>query len=1169
MYRMSDTAVVSEPKAINEAPISKMWYVLILAFAAILSCDLHAQAVTATLVGTVLDQSGAKVPGAKIVASATGTGQTREVITNGSGNYSIPDITPGSYTVSVEATGFRRQSRTGVDIVVDTTARVDFDVALGDVSETVTVSTAPPLLQTDRGDISTKLDTEKLADLPMGNNRNFQTLLNLIPGTTPAVVNNSAFFNAAGTLQTNVNGTPIMGNVYQIEGVDDEQRTGTNQILIPPADAIATVDVSTNNYEAELGRAIGAVTNVTLKSGTNRFHGSASEYLQNSFFNAKTYYNTTGPKAHIAYNYFGGTIGGPIVHEKLFFFFDYFHTSDHEANSNTVTIPFKSASTCVNGFIDLSAGLVAPAKGATYGKGQIFDPATGVNGTGRTPFVNNQIPCSRVNPVSLKILGLLPAPNQNLNTTALPSNNYFATLPFRKAADTYDGKVDYQLSQKDHLSYRYELQHDDVFQQPIFGSAGGGAANGAFAGTGIQNAYSTGLNYDRAFSPKLLTEVRVGVAHNRNVANPTDFGSSDATALGVPGVNVAGNQFTSGQVGIGLGGFSSPLIGYSASMPWVRGETNIDMVNHWTLIRGNHTFKAGVDLRRVRDALLQGQTFSPRGVYNFGETQTSDASSPGTNFSNDLASLLLDVPGSAGRDLFTYSPQYRQWWIFSFVGDKWQASKSLTLDYGVRWELYPPATPEVNGGLSNYDPVNHQLVIAGIGGNPFNLGLLNRLNYFAPRTGFAYRFSENTVLRGGYGISYTPVPDNNFAYNYPIRANNSFNPQGMGAAATYGGAVLADLVTPATFQAGFPAPVAIPVPANGIIPLYAATTLASSAFSYIPRTFYNPYIHTFNVALQQALPQDFSLTIAFVGNHGSHIATGQNINLPTEFGSGAVTEPEYVAKDPNGVQFKRTAATTDYYLGNSTNYEALQLQLNRRFNKGFSSTTAFTWGKGLGYQSSNDAGLTFWLEKRRNYAPNDFDRRFNFEQSFTYELPIGPGKALLSHGAVGRAIGGFRISGIVSIVSGTPFTITATNNLNTPGEAQTANLTGFYRVLHGIGGTNHWFDQTQFGQPTGCVTTCTPVAGVNLGNTGRNAFRGPGYVQDNLSVFKTYKLVENYSLEVRADVLQLSNTPQFANPSASITSSTFGQITSVIGSGTGVNGTGGGRSMQLAAIFKF
>lgn len=1127
-----------------------------------------AQTVSATLVGTASDKSGAVVSAAKITAVELSTTTAHQAVSNASGNYSIPDLPPGAYSITIEAPGFRRETRPSIDIVVNTTTRIDFDLQPGAVTDTITVTTAPALLQTDRADVSIKLEAEKLENLPLGVNRNFQSLLNLVPGTTPATFQHSQFFNASSSLQTQVNGTPRMGNSYQIEGVDDDERTGLLQIIIPPADAIATVDVSTNNFEAELGRATGAVTNVTLKSGSNKFHGSASEYLQNSYLNAASYFNPV--VGHVAYNYFGGTFSGPIFRDKLFFYGDYFRTSDHEANSNTVTIPFKSASTCVNGFIDLSAGLQPLASGATYGRGQIFDPNTGVNGVGRTPFVNNQLPCSRVNPVSLKILSLLPAPNQGSTTTAAPTNNYFAKLPFQKTANTYDAKIDYQLSPKDHLAARYSFQKNNVFQAPIFGAAGGGPANGAFAGTGIQNAYSTSLNYDRAFSSTLLTEIRLGVAHYRNDAQPTDYGTNDATTTGIPGVNISGQPFTTGQVGINIGGFSAPAIGYSASLPWIRAEANIDFVNHWTKILGNHTFKFGVDIRRVRDELLQDQTFSPRGVYTFAENQTSTVGAT-TNFSNDLASFLLDTPSAAGRDLNTFFPAYRQWWIFSFLGDKWQASPKLTLDYGVRWELYPPATPAKTGGFSNYDPTNHQLVIAGVGGNPSNLGMENRLGYFAPRTGFAYRFTDQTVFRGGFGISYTPFPDNTYAYNYPIRANNSYNTPGSNS--TYGSAVLADGVTQASFQAGFPAPVAVTIPSNGLIPVAAGSTLASSNFVVIPKNFYNPYVESFNLAIQQALPMNFSLTVSYVGNHGVHIGTAQNINLPSVFGGGSATDPDYTTIDSNsGVQYKRTASTTVNFLGNSSNYQSLQVQLTRRYSKGFSSTSAFTWGKGLGYQSGDDGGLTFFIEKRRNYAPNDFDRRTNYEQSFTYELPFGPGKAFLAHGLLGNVIGGFKISGIVSMVSGLPFTVNANNNLNTPGEAQTANKVGAYTVLHhiaGVGGKALWFDPTAFAQPTGCTAICTPVAGVNLGNTGRNNFYGPGYVQDNASISKTYILREGYTLDVRADVLQVSNTPQFSNPSNNITSATFGQITSVIGSGTGANGIGGGRSMQIAAVFKF
>ncbi|HVW76094.1 MAG TPA: hypothetical protein VHB45_00675, partial [Alloacidobacterium sp.] len=771
-------------------------------------------------------------------------------------------------------------------------------------------------------------------------------------------------------------------------------------------------------------------------------------------------------------------------------------------------------------------------------------------GSGRTPFPNNQIPISRVNPVSLNLMHLLPAPNTNTSNLASPTNNYFAVLPFRKTADTYDAKIDWQITEKDHLSGRYSYQKVNTFQAPVFGPKGGGPAQGAFQGNGIQNAFSTGLNYDRAFSSTLLTEFRFGVAHYHSNATPSDYGSNDATDIGIPGVNIS--DFTSGQVGISLGSFSSPIIGYSASVPWRRGEANIDFVNHWTKIIGNHTIKFGGDLRRVQDNLLQDQTFSPRGVITFAENQTSILGGK-TNVANDMASFLLDVPSQVGRDINTYSPAYRQWWLFAFAGDKWQASPKLTLDLGVRWEFYPPATPGKSGGFSNYDPTNNTLVIAGVGGNPSNLGMETRYRYFAPRVGFAYRASEQTVVRGGFGISYMPFPDNTYAYNYPVRANNSYQPIG-----SYTPAVL-DNGQVATFQAGFPAPKPIDIPSNGIL-----DAPISQSYVVIPKDYKNPYVESWNVAVQQALPHQFNLQISYVGNHGVDIGTAQNINLPPALNLGTKGEPEYIA-------FGRSAATNVYFLGYSSNYQALQTQLTRRFTNGLATTTAFTWGKGLGYQSGDDGGLTFWLDQRRNYAPNDYDRRLNFEESFTYELPFGKGKRWLSNGISSVALGGWKLSGIISVVSGTPFTVTANGGtINTPGQQQTANLVKPFHVLHGIGTGNHWFDPSSFQQPAGCTGNPCPIQyGSVLGTSGRNQFYGPGFIQDNISAFKTFPIWENLSLETRVDAFQLSNTPQFANPSNSITSTTFGQVTSTTGSGSGVNGTGGGRALQLSGTIRF
>ncbi len=1150
-------------RRVSRALLGLMLTLLVFGF----SRTLLGQAVNGTVLGTVNDATGAAVANAHVTATESATGAVHDSVTNDSGNYTFPGLQPGTYVITVEAKGFKRASQANIPLLSNTTNRVDMTLQPGDVSETVTVTTAPPLLQTDRADISTKIEAQAVLEMPLGTNRNFQSLLNLVPGTAPAVFQHSQFFNASSSLQTEVNGLPRLGNLYQIEGIDDDERTGLLQIIIPPAEAIGSVDISTNNFEAELGRATGAVTNVTLKSGTNQFHGSAFEFIQNNATNARSYFG--GPLGHLSYNYFGGSIGGPILKDKAFFFGDYLRTVDHEAIGSTFTMPdarwytnagVTSGCSDPNGCIDLSAALV----GTT---GQIYNPYTG-DGTSanpRTPFTNNQVPISMVNPVSLKILQGINAAaakygtlNSNKSLSNF-SNNYTTNLPFTKTTDSFDTKLDYAFNEKNHLSGRWSWQRVVTFQQAAFGNFFGGPAGGGFEGNGNQTAYSTGLNYDHVFSPTFFTEARFGVAHLRNTALPNDYGTTDATTLGIPGVNISGQAFTTGQAAITInGGVSNPIMGYSASEPWIRAEANIDFVNNWTKIVGNHTIKWGLDLRRVRDDLLQDQTFSPRGAFTFSDLQTSQSGAK-TNIANDMASFLLDVPSQVGRDLNTFFPAYRQWWIFSFISDKWQASPKLTVDLGIRWELYPPATPRHSGGFSNYDPTTNNLVIAGIGGNPLNLGMKTRYRYFAPRTGFSYRVTDSTVIRGGFGISYAPYPDNNYAFNYPIRSNNAYGPVGTSA---FTPAVLADGVTVATFQAGFPAPVPVSIPSNGIIAANTPT-LIKQVYSYIPKDFKNPYVESWNAALQQALPGDMSFQIAYVANHGVDIAGGQNINLPQTYGGGS-------ASDPENILFGRTAATNQYFLGFSSNYESLQAQLTKRFSHNLSFTSAFTWGKGMGYIGGDDGGLMFYANWRRNYAPNDYDRAKNFEQSFTYELPFGHGHQLFTNGVGDAVFGGWRISGIVSAVSGTPFTVSANGGtLNTPGTNQTANITGSLHVLHGIGTKTHWFDPSSFSQPSGC--TSTPCTSPGLGNTGRNQFRGPGYLQDNVSLFKKFTVYRELALETRLDVFQLSNTPQFNNPnSGSITASNFGQITSTLGSGQGsVNGVGGGRTLQGSAKFTF
>jgi len=1120
------------------------------------------QAVNATLLGTVTDSSGAAVANVKVTITETNTGISHASQTNDSGNYVFPDLPPGTYKVIAELTGFKRDSRASIDLIVNSTERVDLVLQPGDVTQTVEVEAEIPILQTERADTGRKLETVLTENVPLGTNRNFQNLLNIVPGTTRATFQHSQFFNASSSLQTEVNGQLREGNNYQIEGIDDNERTGLLQILIPPLEAIQTVDVSTSNFDAELGRASGAVTNVILKSGTNSYHGSAYEFDRNNYFNARNYFDKS--VGHLAYNYFGGNIGGPIKKNKLFFFADYLMVKDHEANTNTITIPTMALRTG-----DLSSSTTAiynPFSGNPDGTGRQQFVASSTPGVATVPGPNgttvdaynaacsnaagcpNVIPTALIDGISTKLLNFIPAP-----TAAGNANNYFGLLAYHKDTDFFDGKVDANLTNKDRLSARFSYQRPSTFQAPIFGIAGG-PAQGNFEGTGLQNTYSAGLNYNRFFSNTLVAEFRFGAGWYHNEAHNSDYGTNTSTTLGIPGVNL--NPITSGIVGITInGGFSNPLLGYSASLPWIRSETNIDFANTWTKILGNHTVKFGADLRRIRDALLQEQTFSPRGVYTFSDGQTARKCaagdvSPGcpaaggeskTSFTNDFASFLLHVPSQAGRDLATFFPNYRAWQFFTFAQDKWLVTPKFSADLGIRWEFYPPATPVAKGGFSNYDPTNNTLVVSGYGSNPDNLGITTHYKYFAPRLGLAYRLKESTVIRAGFGISYTPFPDNSYAYNFPVRANNSFNP----AVASYGPAVLPSGQI-ATFETGFPALIQPAIPANGII----TNPTVGSAYFVVNQNFKNPYVESWNLAIQHSLPGHFVLDVAYVGNHSVDTVVNYNLNAATVAGLGNAGQPEFTP-------FGRTASTNLLFAGYSSSYNALQAKLDRRFSGGFSTTTSYTFGKGMGFQTDDDGGLAFYINQRRNYARNDFDRTHTFVQSIVYELPFGKGKRFVSSGIGSAIVGGWRISSFLTVMSGLPLYFSASSaGLLATGNTQTPNVVGPVQILHGIGIGNPWFSTSSF----------APATGDAFGNVGRNYLSGPGFFNLDAALSKSIRFAERYSLDLRLEAFGVTNTPQFFFTSGNGTvagltlgSSSFGDITSATG----------GRQLQLGAKFNF
>jgi Carboxypeptidase regulatory-like domain len=1081
------------------------------------------QAVTGTLLGTISDQTGAVIQNAKVTITEVKTGVSYNKQTNASGNYEFPDIPPGIYDVKVEEAGFKAAQTHAVDVVVNSSVRVDVSLTMGSSSQQVVVRAQGTALQTDRADVTANLDAKQVLDLPnAGESQNFQSLESLVPGVSAAFHDQGPAFDAQESEGFEVNGQSQFANNLQFEGIDDNERTGLLQVYLPAAQAIQSVNISTSNYAPEFGRAGGAVTNVTLKSGTNNLHGSLYEYNEVSTLEAKDYFDTTTPKPTLTNNYYGATLGGPIVPNHTFFFADVLRYDNYNGNFNLVTVPtaaFRAG--------NLSASTTP-----------IYDPSTGTAaGSGRTQFssngVANVIPTNRLDPIAQRILALVPLPNV---PGAGVTNNYSNVTGFGKNSTQFDVKVDQNLRSSDRLTYRYSLQKVITNVGPLFGLAGGDTGSG-LEGTGSQTSYNTALEYVRVFSPSLLMELRGGVNHYDNINRQSDYGLDSSSALGIPGVNV--NPMTSGLVAVNVTDYSEPLVGYAPTIPWQKSESNIDIVNNWTKIAGNHSFKFGAEVRRIRNDVTQGYTFSPRGEYDYAEGQTAElkgTKSSATSYANDFASFLLDVPNEVGRDVNIGDNSWRQTLYFAFVQDTWQASRRLTLMYGTRWEFYPPSTPAKTGGFSQYDPATNSLDVAGYGSIPRNLGL--QVNYldFAPRAGFAYRALDSTVVRGGFGISYEPFPDLNYAYNAPVEQNDAYNPINA-----YQPALLPN-GAPATLGAGFPTPSVLTVPSSGIIP----NAQVNSVYYVVNPHYRDPYVMSYNLTVEQELQHHLVASVAYVGNEGREIPVGYNLNAGFVPGAGAAGQPEYAT-------FGRTAATDLLGKGTNSDYNSLQAQLRRRWSQGLVLTAAYTYQKAMGYVSStNGLGYyTFYVEPQRNYARLSWDQRQAFTQSALYTLPFGKNRQFLHSGIAAALLENWEIGDIFSLRSGTPLTFTASaTSYNAPGNTVVANETGPFKKLKGVGTAHLWFDPTIFSSPTGTAN----------GNTGQNIYSGPGQLTFDASVQREFPITQRIRFKFLANGFNALNHPTFSNPTTALTSASFGYIT---------KGGNSPRQLQFAGVILF
>jgi hypothetical protein len=607
-----------------------------------------------------------------------------------------------------------------------------------------------------------------------------------------------------------------------------------------------------------------------------------------------------------------------------------------------------------------------------------------------------------------------------------------------------------------------------------------------------------------------------------------DHGLTTSKDIGIPGVNL--DEWSSGMTAVYVNGYTDTLIGYDSALPWARSVTNYGIVNNWTKTRGNHVIKWGVDIRRERNDLQQ--TDPPRGRFNFTEGPTLlNGGSGGLSFGNSFASFLLDQPNSIQRGLAVFFPARRELLDNLYFQDKWQVTQKLTVDLGIRWEYWPSGTPHFPAGYSNYNPSNNTLELAGVGRIPLNLGIAKKPISFAPRFGVAYRIDEKTVVRGGYGISYLPRVTGQF--NFPVKQSNNFNALNSFSAA-------------GSLATGIPPPDIVQIPSSGVLP-----APLTQNYAITPADLFHGYVQSWNLAVQRALPRNFALEVAYIGNHGVNVRASEEINYGQVLNGGPASQPL------NQLFGRRNSTTTA--LGTHSYYDGLHVRFDRKFSQGLMITTSYTFSKAIDFCTDINCTLYNPMFLKLDKGPSDFNVKHVYTQSFIFDLPFGPNKKFM-HSGIGRWIlGDWQANGIFTSQTGTPLSNGgnglrfSNSTLNTPFVNNRPNLIGSGPVAQpdGIGKGVLWFDTSRF---------VAPLPGT-LGNVGRNILTGPGVVNIDFSLFRNFSFTERLKGQLRLESFNFTNTPHFDNPDATFGSSTFGQVTTAGGNYN--TGRGDPRQFQI------
>ena len=1148
------------------------------------------QVLYGSLTGNVTDPSGAAVISAHVEAQNTATGVLSEATTNSSGVYRFSALLPGMYRVTITAPNFKTVLAEKVPVAANTVRRFDSKLELAQIQQTVTVSVEAPILQTDRADLHTDLSATQVQSLPAisSEGKSFQSLYKIVPGAGLPMESNSAGGNPQRAMTSNVNGQSNQGNNTRIDGVQDAYPwLPQNIAYVPPVDAIETVNVVTNSYDAEQGMAGGAAVNVQIKSGTNQFHGDVHEFHTDNALWALNYFNP--PDFHKplnVFNQFGGAIGGPIKKDKLFFFADWESTRQSQApnGGNPQTVPAAGlayANAQQNGFFDF--------RGLTDSKGNpvnIYDPRTGnPDGSGRQVIscngVANEICLSSVDPAALTMASLVPAPNQPGTT-----NNFFVNQTGFFHRDDFDGKVNYVPNQKSTVFGRYSFSRSDIFDPPTLGKAGGNATLGGQLGNAFSRIQVVGLGGTYAFSPQLLLDVNGGYTRQRINAEALDIGSNfGLDTLHIPGTN-GPDPLQGGQPAFQFGTFSN-LGNPNTGNPFKFRDNQYVGNANLSWIHGRHALRFGIEYNhtQLNHFQPQGGSFqTARGSFRFTGAGTElaqctagkcTAAAPSNPQFNSYADFLLGLPDEVGKATQNVDPIALRWsqWAW-YARDQWQVTPRITLSYGLRWEYYPMAYSD-HGGARVLDPSTMNVLIGGDNsGIPVDDGVSVGHGLFLPRLGFAYRPTDKTVIRAGYGMSADP---NNWRFlrnSFPAVTISDFTGVNSLAFAPAGSLTGLNAVGPySTVPIGI-----TPIALNGGTQPGAIPLPDGVGTTTVPLDFRRGYINSFNFTIEQEFA-GFVGDVGYVGTRGIRPLTNMNINPAPAGGGqdGRILNSEFghISTNQCGANPCKGWGDINQLVPYGNNYyDALQAKLTRRLGGGSQIGFIYTYSHAIDNEDNEEINFLLWPYPaflNKNRATAGFDRTHNFQAYGVYELPFGRGKRWATGGIVSKLAGGWQLNWVLSAMSGTPFTVmdsgTGASNLNAPGNTQTVNVVGPIHVTNGKPLQNpsqctagnlscSYFDPASFAQVT------TPAA---LGDAGRNILRGPGFFNLDTSLFRDFRITERVRFQLEVDAYSVTNTPHFNNPvnngaNADIGRSNFGLVTStLVTTNAGLGGSGGQR----------